>query len=146
MNARLHKAICSDQGNLFKRGASERQIALVEKRLAVTFPESYRDFLRHFDGGEFSFARMYRISNRGAGFFDLTEEMNLAPEHFLPFRDRSLLLFGDDYSGNYFCFDLSSGRKRPPVVLWERHHREHAPTKILASTLWQFIEFRRTKP
>jgi hypothetical protein len=89
---------------------------------------------------------MYRISKRGAGFFDLIEEMNRASEHFSPFRDRSLLLFGDDYSGNYFCFDLSSRRKRVPVMLWERHHDEEDPPEILASTLQQFIERRRTKP
>jgi hypothetical protein len=146
MNPRLLNAICSDEGNTFKGGASEREIALAEKRLAVTFPETYRGFLRHFNGGEFSFGRMYRISKRGAGFFDLIEEMNRASEHFLPFRDRSLLLFGDDYSGNYFCFDLSSGCKRVPVVFWERHHDEKEAAELLAPTLQQFIERQRTKP
>ena len=144
MNARLINAIRSDEENIFKGGASDRQIALAEKRLALAFPESYRDFLRCFNGGEFSFGRMYRISKGGAGFFDLIEEMKRASEYFAPFRDRSLLLFGDDFSGNYFCFDLASGRKRVPVVFWERHHDEKQPAQLLASTLQQFIERRRT--
>ena len=122
MNARLFKKIWDDEWSSFKKGASERQIGIAEKRLAVPFPESYRDFLRCFNGGEFKFARMYRISKGGAGFFDLFEEMDLASKVFSPFRERSLMLFGHDYSGNFYCFNLEGARKRndPPVVLWER--------------------------
>jgi hypothetical protein len=43
--------------------------------LGVRSPPSYRDFLGHFNGGEFRFARMYRITAKGAGFFDLFEWM-----------------------------------------------------------------------
>ncbi|HET6251254.1 MAG TPA: SMI1/KNR4 family protein [Tepidisphaeraceae bacterium] len=139
MNARLLNMIGSDEENTYKGGASDRQIALAEKRLAVSFPESYRDFLRCFNGGEFTFGRMYRISKGGAGFFDLVDEMNRASEHLAPFRERSLLLFGDDYSGSYYCLDLSNTRKRTPVVFWDRGHGEKQLPQVVALTLQDFI-------
>jgi hypothetical protein len=122
MDANLIKRVQSDSASSFKRGATENQIATAQKNLAVTFPPSYAQFLRHFNGGEFRFARVYRITPSGAGFFDLAEEMAAASEHFPAFRDRQLLLFGDDYSGNYFCFDLKQANRKGecPVVFWDR--------------------------
>jgi hypothetical protein len=121
MEARLLNRIRSDPESSFKRGAAERQIDAAQKRLGLCFPQSYRQFLRHFNGGEFRFAGMYRIIARGAGYFDLLEWMANVSEYFAAFRDRELLLFGDDYSRNYYCFDLAKADRRGecPVVYWD---------------------------
>jgi hypothetical protein len=141
MDTRLLTIIRADPVSSFKKGATERLITLAEKRLTVSFPPSYRDFLRHFNGGEFRFARMYRVSRGGAGFFDLLEEMAAASECFAPFRDRTLLLFGDDYSGNYFCFDLRHAGRRGecPVVFWNRLVSEWRGPEPEARSLREFV-------
>jgi hypothetical protein len=141
MNARFIDKIRSHPDSSFQRGATERQIASAQKRLGVTFPPSYRKFLCHFNGGEFRFARMYRITQTGAGFFDLAEQMAVASQFFGPFRDRSILLFGDDYSGNYYCFELAKANRKGecPVVLVDRLLREDWNPKHQASCLNDFI-------
>jgi hypothetical protein len=120
MDARLLNRIRFASDSSYKRGATERQIDAAQKRLGVRFPGSYRTFLRHFNGGEFRFARMYRVAPSGAGSFDLLKWMANASEHFAAFRDRDLLLFGDDYGRNYYCFDLTRAGRRGecPVVYW----------------------------
>jgi cell wall assembly regulator SMI1 len=122
MRAQLLERIRSDPESSFKKGASDRQIAAAEKRLGVTFPPSYRHFLRQFNGGEFRFARMFRISTGGAGFFDLDAVMALLVKHFPAFRKGELLAFGDDYSGDHYCFDLTRPNRAGecPVVIWDR--------------------------
>ena len=122
MEARLLQCIRSEPESSYKRGATERQIGAAQRRLGVRFRPSYQQFLRQFNGGEFRFARMYRLSAGGAGFFDLFEQMAHASKYFAPFREHELLLFGDDYSGNYYCFDLTKAGQQGecPVVYWDR--------------------------
>jgi hypothetical protein len=122
MRARLLDRIRSDPESSFKKGASERQIAAAQKKLGVGFPPSYRQFLLQFNGGEFRFGRVYRISPGGAGFFDLDEEMAHLAKFFSAFDKRELLVFGDDYSGNHYCFDLAHANRAGecPVVFWDR--------------------------
>jgi hypothetical protein len=62
VEARLLELIRSDPESSFKKRASDRQVAAAQKRLGVTFPPSYREFLRQFNGGEFCFGRMFRVS------------------------------------------------------------------------------------
>lgn len=141
MEKRLLLRIQSAPASSYKRGASERQIEAAQKRLQVRFPPSYQQFLRHFNGGEFPFARMYRISRGGGGFFDLVESMEMASAHFAPFRERELLLFGDDYSGNHYCFDLTRPNRRGecPVVFWDRLMSEKRGPEPQAANLREFL-------
>jgi hypothetical protein len=129
MEAKLLKKVGEHPDSTFKHAATERQIALAEKRLGVVFPTSYRQFLDALNGGELAFARMYRISPAGAGFFDLFEWMDQSSEHWPAFRKRRPLLFGDDYSRNYYCFDLTTRRRGEcPVVYWDSFSSpEHGP-------------------
>jgi cell wall assembly regulator SMI1 len=122
MRAQIMDRIRSDPESSFKKGASDRQIAAAQQRLGVTFPPSYQQFLRQFNGGEFRFARMFRISAGGAGFFDLDQEMTVLAEYFPAFLDGELLAFGDDYSGNHYCFDLTRPNRAGecPIVFWDR--------------------------
>ncbi len=141
MQAKLLDQIREHPDSTFKRGASERQIALAEVRLGVMFPPSYRQFLCAFNGGEFAFARMYRISPGGGGFFDLFEWMDNATQHWPAFRDRQLLLFGDDYSRNYYCFDLTQRQMRGecPVVYWDSFSSPKSGPDAVAPDLASFI-------
>lgn len=141
MEARLLERIRTDPESSFKKSASERQIAAAEKRLGVCFPPDYRQFLGHFNGGEFRFARMYRITARGAGFFDLFEWMANMSNYFPAFRNRELLLFGDDYSRNYHCFDLTKVDKNGecPVVYWNGLLSEDTGPEPEARSLEKFL-------
>jgi cell wall assembly regulator SMI1 len=140
LEANLYDRIRSDPESTFKRGATSQQIASVEKQLGVTLPHSYRTFLLHFDGGEFRFGRMYRISSNGAGDFELREEIERASDFFAPFKDRTLLPFGDDYSGNYHCLDIVDQPDEPSVVLVGRLLQEDRSPEKLAKSLNEFIE------
>jgi len=141
MEARLLKRILADPSSSYKRGATERQIVAAQKRLEVRFPPSYQQFLRHFNGGEFRFARMYRISTSGAGFFDLFEWMANASDYFAPFCERKLLLFGDDYSRNYYCFDLTKANRKGecPVVYWDQALSDSRGPEPVARSFREFL-------
>ncbi len=139
VNAELIRRIKADSASTFKRGASARQIAMTERALGVEFPPNYRLFLSHFNGGEFRFARMYKLSQGGAGSFDVRDELARVAELYAPFQDRALLPFGDDYSGNYYCLTLGSGKPEPPVVLVGRLLLENRKPKHVASDLEAFI-------
>ena len=141
MRTKLFDKIRSDPASSFKRGASDRQIAAAQKRLGVAFPPSYQQFLRQFNGGEFRFARMFRISRGGAGFFDLEEEMAALSRHFPAFRNGELLAFGDDYSGGHYCFDFTKANRRGecPVVFWDRLMAVDTGPKPQAGSFREFL-------
>jgi len=141
MESRLLNKIRSHAESVYKSGATELQIDSAQKRLGVCFPPSYRQFLRHFNGGEFRFARMYRITASGAGFFDLFEWMANVSEYFAAFRDRELLLFGDDYSRNYYCFDLTKADRKGecPVVYWNNLLSEERGPEPEAPSFREFL-------
>jgi hypothetical protein len=84
---------------------------------------------------------MYRITARGAGFFDLFEWMANMSEYYPTFRDRELLLFGDDYSRNYYCFDLTQADRdgECPVVYWDGFLWEENGPKPEARSFEEFL-------
>ena len=140
MEVDLLDRLRSDADTTVTGGASERLVAAAEKKLGVRFPLSYRAFLGVFDGGEFRFARIYRITPKGAGFFDLAAQLATAAEDYTPFRNRALFPFGDDYSGNYFCFERAREAEEPPVVLVSRLLPEGQVPKRQARTFTDFIK------
>lgn len=63
----LLQRIKADRSNLVGPGTPEEDIELLEQNLMVKLPDSYKAFLRVFDGGQFSFGRMHCITDKGAG-------------------------------------------------------------------------------
>ncbi len=55
----LLQRVKADRSNLVGPGATEDDIEQVEAALSVTLPNSYKAFLRVYDGGQFNFARMH---------------------------------------------------------------------------------------
>jgi hypothetical protein len=93
---------------------SEAEISAFELTEAVSLPESYRCFLAEFGiGGEFVFARMRALEDEAVdAFWDYWRE------HLGVNARMRYLPFGDDYAGNYYCFELeSSAGSDCPIVL-----------------------------
>lgn len=97
------------------REVSESALSELEGRHNICLPETYRRFLLEFgEGGEFVFARMRLLEEdeRIASFWDywgarLGEDSR---SKYFP--------FGDDYAGNYYCFELAKATETDsPIVL-----------------------------
>jgi hypothetical protein len=96
----------------FAGGASEPEIAAAEAALGVTFPESFRWFLREFGGGEV-FVEIFGVGSRPSKtVVGETQRLRRGGIHRLP---RNLVVFGAGHQWVEFnrwvprhvCFDLS---------------------------------------
>lgn len=142
MNPELIEKIKVDPESSFEAGTAAEAIADIQTQLGVTFPPSYQVFLQHFNGGEFRFARMYQVTPEETGFFDLLEMVEHASECVAAIRDRHLLPFGDDYSGSYYCFDLTQpdGDGEYPIVFWDQDTSDDEGSFSEAESFPKFIE------
>lgn len=104
----LFQRVKADRSNLVGPGASPSDVENLEQTLAVKLPDSYKAFLQIFDGGQFNFGRLHCITENGAGWHDLIQQL----ENFFSYHPilgaRSLFPFASSYGGDVFCFDLSS--------------------------------------
>lgn len=104
----LFQRVKADRSNLVGPGASRSDVENLEQALAVTLPNAYKTFLQIFDGGQFNFGRLHCITENGAGWHDLTQQL----ENFFSYHPilgvRSLFPFGSSYGGDVYCFDLSA--------------------------------------
>jgi SMI1 / KNR4 family (SUKH-1) len=96
---------------------SEELIAKVEEKLGVTFPPTYRRFLREYGGGPFAGCTFYGVFDDdfdAPGAFDVVSETldlrreSRFPENIVPVYD-----FGD---GDLACLELSADRSEAPVI------------------------------
>jgi len=74
----------------FSGPASEEQIAAAEKELQVTFPRSYRAFLRHFGAGTTPYYEIYGVpNNRLWGDVVMMNQLSVCsmPPHYIKFTD-----------------------------------------------------------
>ncbi len=139
--SQLFERIREDSESDFTEGASEKEIKNVETSLGILLPTSYVSFLREFNGGEFRFARMHKVSERGAGFFDFLEQVKESEEHVPGVKKRKLIPFGDDYGGNLFCFDYSQKKlKECPIVMWDQSFDEDMEAEPVAKHFEEFLE------
>jgi cell wall assembly regulator SMI1 len=104
----LFQRVKTDRSNLVGPGAEEADITNLEQSLFVSLPASYKAFLQLFDGGQFNFGRLHCITEKGAGWHDLVQQL----ENFFSYHPilgvRALFPFGSSYGGDVFCFDLSA--------------------------------------
>jgi len=139
---RLWHAIRQNDKNEFKQGASASAIEALEETLGIKLPHTYKQFLKEFDGGEFSFGRMHKITPEGAGSFDFLEQVEEAAE-YIPFvADRTIIPFGDDYGGNLYCFALNRADVdgEYPIVQWdhEDQNEDEEPPEI-EENFYEFV-------
>jgi cell wall assembly regulator SMI1 len=137
----LNARVKADTETTFTSGASDAEIEAIETRFAFTFPASYREFLRAFNGGDFRFARLYRLSESGGGFFNFDEQYSHQRDHSARVRSGRLLPIGDDYSGNMYCFDLNADSgDEPPIVLLHRFDRDDDEPELISDSFTLFVE------
>ncbi len=92
----------------------------LEAELGVRLPPSYRAFMTSLGAGEYRFARVYAIDGAHAHLHDLREHYQLALRHDPRVGPGKLLPFADEYSGDYYYFDLAAADAagEAPVLLW----------------------------
>lgn len=136
----LLQRIESDRSNLVGPGTPEEDIELLEQNLMVKLPDSYKAFLRVFDGGQFNFGRMHCITDKGAGWHDLIQQL----ENFFTYHPilgvRSLFPFGSSYGGDVYCFDL--GRMKDgecPVLEFDHEGNDDQELKLVGKDLASWI-------
>ncbi|MFI5688587.1 SMI1/KNR4 family protein [Streptomyces sp. NPDC051636] len=104
--------------SIFAGGCSEAEIAEAERQLGVTFPESYKFFLRELGDCYVAGEEIYGVVVRDSQLlgavtetFDLRESTGM-PSHLVAFRP--------DGMGGYFTLDTSrmSAEGEAPVYVW----------------------------
>lgn len=137
----LLERLRADRSNLINQGAPETAIRELEERLGVEFPESYVEFLKEFDGGEFAFARMHCITENGAGWFDFIEQARAFFQQAPLLGLRSLLPFARSYGSNVYCFDMSRMKDGEcPVLEYDSDCGDEQELRCLAGSLKEWIE------
>ncbi len=136
----LLQRVKADRSNLIGPGAPEAAIEQLEKALAIKLPDSFKAFLSLFDGGQFNFGRMHCITENGAGWHDLLQQL----ENFFSFHPilgvRSLMPFGSSYGGDVYCFDLSKMKDGEcPVLEFDHEGSDDQELKLVGSDLAQWI-------
>jgi cell wall assembly regulator SMI1 len=138
----LWQAIRQNDKNEFKKGASANAIELLEETLGIKLPHTYKQFLKEFDGGEFSFGRMHKITPEGAGGLDFLEQVEEAADYIPLVAARTIIPFGDDYGGNLYCFALNRADSdgEYPILLWdhEDHEEDEEPPEI-EENFYEFV-------
>ena len=146
MAADLIKRVIEFDDPILESPATDEMIESFESTLDVELPASFKEFLKRSNGGEFCFARMLTpfisesIDNMSGdeAWSDLTE--SVYPKHEL-LMENLLLPFGDDYSGNYYCFDLQNSDDIDcPVVLLISSMAEDDDPEPQADSFLEFID------
>ncbi len=114
----LLERIRQDPRAFFTTGAAQSEIDAMYATVDVPLPESYLAFLKEFNGGEFRSIRMHRIGENALQqdsqgkplpfyFGDVVGTARTLKDHIPGVAEGSFFPFGDDFGGNYYCFDLT---------------------------------------
>jgi len=104
--------------SIFAGGCSEAEIGQAERELGVTFPKSYKFFLRELGDCDVAGEEIYGIVIRdGQMLGAVTETLDLRDSAGMP---PHLVAFRPDGMGGYFTFDTSkmSPEGEAPVFAW----------------------------
>ncbi|MBY0551412.1 MAG: SMI1/KNR4 family protein [Candidatus Obscuribacterales bacterium] len=136
----LH-AIRQDPESEFADGASEMDIQRLQKALGITFPTSYVEFLKNFDGGEFRLVRMFSIAAE-RGFGRVAEQTAFLQNNVKVFADGILVPIGDDFGGNIYCFDVEVEQDGEfQIVRWNHENDDAGEPQPVADSFCEFLEF-----
>lgn len=136
----LLQRVKADRSNLVGPGASDSDIEQLEQTLAITLPQSYKAFLRVFDGGQFNFGRMHCISEKGAGWHDFLQQL----ENFFTYHPilgvRSLVPFASSYGGDVYCFDLADSENGEcPILEFDHEGSDDQELRRVGNNLTEWI-------
>jgi cell wall assembly regulator SMI1 len=142
----LESVIKTRRDSVVGGGASPSTISDAEKRLAVSFPGSLREYLRRFGWLELGHMELFGLGDNVPPHLNLTDltvseraggGMSL-PGHLIPLLN--------DGGGNLYCMDASEGSGRRGRIVLFNHElgarqepRECAPT--LEDWLSERLEF-----
>lgn len=138
--AELLQRVKADRSNLVGPGTGDADISNLEQSLAIKLPESYKAFLRLFDGGQFNFGRIHCITENGAGWHDFIQQL----ENFFTYHPilgvRGLLPFGSSYGGDVYCFDLNQMKDGEcPVMKFDHEGDDDQQLRLVGSDLCAWI-------
>jgi hypothetical protein len=92
--------IANDPATPKQPGITEAQLVSFIKKWNAPVPEVYIEFLKKFGSGEeFIFARMIDVLEK----YEPLEDQYGDYQHI---NNKKVLPFGDDWGGNFYCFDL----------------------------------------
>lgn len=136
----LLQRVKADRSNLVGPGATPEDIENLEQTLKITLPESYKAFLRVFDGGQFNFGRMHCITENGAGWHDFLQQL----ENFFTYHPilgvRSLLPFGSSYGGDMYCFDLTKMKNGEcPVLEFDHEGADDQELRLVGNDFAEWV-------
>jgi len=139
----LENVIRAQPGSVVGGGVSPSVIADAEKRLAVTFPESLREYLRRLGWLELGHMEFFGLGSRVPAHLNLTiltvseraESGAGLPGHLIPLLN--------DGSGNLYCMDVRPGSNpRGRIVLWNHELGPGQEPRDCAPTLEDWLSER----
>lgn len=113
----LLKRLKADRANLIAGGTPDEAVSELEQELGIELPQSYKQFVRMFDGGEFGFGRMHAITPSGAGWFDFRLELERFFESNPRMGVRHVVPFARSYGSDVFCFDMNNVQSGEPAIV-----------------------------
>lgn len=116
--------------------ATTSDISAAEVALGFNLPPEYAEFLLRFNGGVFSYARIFGVNRND--YFDIKERGDSMAEFILGSETRQLYPFASDWGGSYFCFNLAdrSSSGQCPIVFWNHEYSEEPDD---AEYLWSDV-------
>ncbi|MBC5768490.1 SMI1/KNR4 family protein [Ramlibacter albus] len=92
--------------------ASDADIVLVESEIGVRLPESYREFLKEFGGGDFGLVTVLSANSDSEWYlpFKMSEYGSYLPGGVIPFCD--------DFTGGLYVFKHDGVRGQERVHYW----------------------------
>ncbi len=102
------------------RGASEKEIAVAEAALSVTFPHSYSEFLHRYGWATFAHEEIYGLGTNVPPYLELVKNTVVERNAMRPSLPLHLIPIMNDGSGNHYCLDSAQIHDNEcPVVLWD---------------------------
>ncbi|WP_026693355.1 SMI1/KNR4 family protein [Peribacillus kribbensis] len=118
-----------------KQGVKEIDIQAAEDKLAVTFPEQYRDLFKLVNNAEIGEWILYPVKDEGnpKSWDDVVRQNTEVREDRMP---GDFIAIGEDGSGDKLCLKTSNGIIEDQIYLW---YHETAEVEDYAASLREFI-------
>lgn len=94
--------------------ASEECVKEMECSLGVNLPDSYREFLKEFGGGNFGLTTIFSADAFGEWYLP---DRQAEASKYLP---EGLLAFSDDFAGGLYVLQKTEGHTEDQVLYWNR--------------------------
>lgn len=117
------------------QGASSEEIENAERALGVSFPASYRNFLREFGWARISHQELYGLGAEVPAYLELVRNTLAERSGMEPSLPASLIPIMNDGAGNHYCLDTSQKRDAEcPVVFWDHELGAHQEPAIVSES------------